>query len=147
MHRRGAQRSFYFLSLPYRYSVPLLLSYTILHWQVSQALFYVRVNLYDGKSNTFPRLTSTHIGGHQLLLICAIIVGSLTVITLLGPSVKPFRSVIPLAGSCSAGISAACHPPEYDVDAATEHIIWGQICLPGQRNPSTNSLSPLLGAG
>lgn len=39
---------------------------------------------------------------------------------------------MPLAGSCSAAISAACHPPE-DVDkarAAHGELVWGDTGLP-----------------
>ena len=34
---------------------------------------------------------------------------------------------MPLAGSCSAAISAACHPPEADVDASIKRIMWGVV--------------------
>ena len=44
---RGAQRSTYYLSLPYRYIVPLLLSSAVLHWLVLQSSYYVRVISYD----------------------------------------------------------------------------------------------------
>ena len=34
---------------------------------------------------------------------------------------------IPLAGSCSAAISAACHPPPGDDEASRKMVIWG-VC-------------------
>ena len=34
---------------------------------------------------------------------------------------------MPLAGSCSAAISAACYRPEEDVDAATKPVMWGVV--------------------
>lgn len=40
---QGAQRSSYFLSLPYRPSIPIIALSAILHWLVSQALFVVAV--------------------------------------------------------------------------------------------------------
>jgi hypothetical protein len=34
---------------------------------------------------------------------------------------------MPLASSCSAAISAACHPPEGDVDACLLPVQWGTV--------------------
>lgn len=36
-----------------------------------------------------------------------------------------FRMTMALAGRCSAVISAACHPPEKDTDAALQMVMWG----------------------
>lgn len=32
---------------------------------------------------------------------------------------------MPLASSCSAAISAACHPPKEDIDPSTKRVMWG----------------------
>ena len=37
---------------------------------------------------------------------------------------------MPLAGSCSAVISAACHPPAGDEQASTKPLMWG-ACASG----------------
>lgn len=34
---------------------------------------------------------------------------------------------MPLAFSCSAATSAACHPPPEDVDAALLPVMWGAV--------------------
>ena len=34
---------------------------------------------------------------------------------------------MPLAGSCSAAISAACHPPEGDEFASSKAVMFGEI--------------------
>ena len=34
---------------------------------------------------------------------------------------------MPLAGRCSAAISAACHPPEVDTNALTKALLWGVV--------------------
>ncbi|KAI0019744.1 hypothetical protein F4780DRAFT_430810 [Xylariomycetidae sp. FL0641] len=51
----GHQRSAYFLSLPYRYSIPLLIFSTLAHWLLSQVIFVVQtrgftydISLEDG---------------------------------------------------------------------------------------------------
>ncbi|CAI7664057.1 unnamed protein product [Penicillium glandicola] len=148
-NRKGAQRSFYFLSLPFRYSVPLMVTYTVLHWLVSQAIFYVQIYIYDADMHHDPSLDVDACGWSPIALIFTIIIGSLMVMALVGLAMRPFRSVIPLAGSCSAAISAACHPPEDDVDAALKPIMWGEIYLVSQESSrsSTDSLSPLAVAG
>ncbi|CAG8122705.1 unnamed protein product [Penicillium olsonii] len=146
-NRTGAQRSFYFLSLPYRYSLPLMLSYTMLHWLVSQAFFYVRVVLYDENSQHDSSLDVDTCGWSPIALLGAIIVGSLMTITLVGLSMRSFRSVIPLAGSCSAAISAACHPPGHDVNAAVKEIIWGEISSSDLRKMAAISPRSLVSPG
>ncbi|KAF7195075.1 hypothetical protein HII31_03543, partial [Pseudocercospora fuligena] len=44
---RGKQRSTYFLSLPYRYSIPLLVGSMVLHWLISQSFFLARISTND----------------------------------------------------------------------------------------------------
>lgn len=44
---RGYQRSSYFLSLPYRYSVPLMVASSVLHWLVSQSIFVIQTIAYE----------------------------------------------------------------------------------------------------
>jgi len=46
---------------------------------------------------------------------------------------KKYPLGMPLAGSCSAAIAAACHPPEEDVDASYEPLMWGAV----QMKPSS----------
>jgi hypothetical protein len=42
----GIQRSSYFISLPFRYGIPLNVSAGILHWSVSQSIFLARVTAF-----------------------------------------------------------------------------------------------------
>ncbi|KAI0967632.1 hypothetical protein F4678DRAFT_465232 [Xylaria arbuscula] len=46
---KSQQRKSYFLSLPYRYSIPLIIASAILHWILSQAFFVVQTRgfVYD----------------------------------------------------------------------------------------------------
>ncbi|KAF2175728.1 hypothetical protein K469DRAFT_743214 [Zopfia rhizophila CBS 207.26] len=43
----GEQRSTYFLQLPYRFALPLMVLSGVLHWLVSQSIFLVSIDLYD----------------------------------------------------------------------------------------------------
>lgn len=42
----GIQRSSYFVSMPARYGIPLMVSISILHWTVSQSLFVICIDRY-----------------------------------------------------------------------------------------------------
>ncbi|KAL5355107.1 hypothetical protein BJX96DRAFT_170355 [Aspergillus floccosus] len=124
---QGAQRSTYFLSLPYRYSIPLMVTYAVLHWMVSQSIFYVKVVMYDVAQNRVPSADVDACGWSPMALISSIAVGSVMVLALIALGLRKFRSCIPLAGSCSAAISATCHPPRGDSSAPLEAIIWGEV--------------------
>ncbi len=42
----GIQRSTYFLSIPWKYGIPLLVTMAFLHWSVSQSIFVTRIVSY-----------------------------------------------------------------------------------------------------
>jgi hypothetical protein len=122
------QRSTYWLSVPYQYAAPLLLFYGILHWLVSQSIYYVLVIPYDMQGH--PNLGSmvSALGYSPLPIFLSVLVGSLMICILIGISCQRLQSDMPLAGACSAAISAACHPPkDEDLDTAIlGPIRWGQ---------------------
>ncbi|OJJ84364.1 uncharacterized protein ASPGLDRAFT_125960, partial [Aspergillus glaucus CBS 516.65] len=122
---RGLQRSTYYLSLPYRYSIPLLASHALLHWLVSQSLFFVEVFPYNLTGILMPDYRLVACGHSPIAIIFTISLGFLMVCTIIGLGVGRFKSSIPLAASCSAAISAACHPPPGD-DHAVKPVMWGE---------------------
>lgn len=124
---KGQQRSTYYLQLPYRYSVPLLLASAALHWLVSQSLFLARVIVLDRHGIEDPSQSIATCGFSNIALLFVICLGSLLVLIVLGHGFRRFESMMPLARSCSATISAACHPPELDTDAASKPVKWGVV--------------------
>ena len=44
---KGAQRSTYWLQLPYRWSLPLMGTMAVLHWLISEAIFIVNIKVLD----------------------------------------------------------------------------------------------------
>ncbi|KAJ5373602.1 hypothetical protein N7517_005608 [Penicillium concentricum] len=126
---RGSQRSTYYLSLPYRYSIPLLIVSAVLHWLVSQSFFFVQVILFDrhGVPQTSPPEVLVTCGYSPVAIIFAIIVGGSLPIVALALGLRHFRSHMPLAGQCSAAISAACHPMTTAVDHAVNPMQWGEV--------------------
>jgi hypothetical protein len=45
-HPKGIQRSTYFVSMPMKYGVPLLIANALLHWLISQSMFLVSTTTY-----------------------------------------------------------------------------------------------------
>ncbi|KAF3005003.1 hypothetical protein E8E13_008650 [Curvularia kusanoi] len=58
--RRGNQRSTYFLSLPYRFAVPLMVVSALLHWLVSQSIFLVAIEVRPPPPLTFSFPPDSH---------------------------------------------------------------------------------------
>ncbi|KAL4924604.1 uncharacterized protein BDV17DRAFT_295240 [Aspergillus undulatus] len=128
---RRAQRSTYYLSLPYRYSFPLLSVSAILHWLVSQSLFFVQIIPFDMNGKEDPGEEITTVGHSPVAIIFAIIVGGLLPVVSMLLGLRRFKSSMPLVAQCSAAISAACHPATSnssdDADHALMPVQWGEI--------------------
>ncbi|KAK4890277.1 hypothetical protein LTR27_011038 [Elasticomyces elasticus] len=172
---RGLQRGTFTLTLTFRYAIPLMVTSCVMHWLVSQTVFVVATRgfSYSGTNATMPyvakpeldaALAGFSLKGALLLLI----VGSLAVVCVIGlgfvkspgrtvdPAPEPgngkavsgpSRIYMPLVCSCSAAISAACHPADDDGDAQWLPLTWGylktsdQWCFSTARNVSYPPLS------
>jgi hypothetical protein len=123
---KGQQRSTYHLSLPYWYSLPIMLVSAIMHWLLSQTLFFVQIDIIDidGSWRSDPIMAC---GYSALPMLPGFILAGVIPIVALGLGIRRYKSNMPLAGNCSAALSAHCHPPSDDVDAALKHVIWGRI--------------------
>lgn len=120
--REGAQRSGYYLQLPFRFSIPLTMASLLLHWLVSQSIFVVNVSMFDYTGAPIPPAYSGHLmtcGYSPIAIIFAISLGVLLIGVLLGFGFgATFHTGMPIAGSCSLAMAAACHP--CDEDSATD---------------------------
>ena len=137
----GAQRSTYFLQLPYRVSLPLMGLSGFLHYLVSQSIFFVAVDIYEVDGSAGSRIRPDTIIGDDsgwkscgyspIAIISVLILGIIMVIGGIAVGFIPFKPGINKAGSCSAAISAACHNSEWDgVDgytASTGRVKWGVV--------------------
>lgn len=124
---RGAQRSTYYLSLPYRYSIPLLIVSAVLHWLVSQSLFFVEIVPFDLHGVAQDGEEVVTCGYSPVAIIFAIIVGASLLVVAMLLGMRRFRSHMPLAGQCSAAISAACHPMTAGGNHALKPVQWGEV--------------------
>ncbi|PWY70808.1 hypothetical protein BO94DRAFT_502156 [Aspergillus sclerotioniger CBS 115572] len=127
----GSQRGTYYLSLPYRYSVPLLMASMLLHWLVSASLFYVEIIPFDTQGVASYSDQVIACGYAPIAIVFAIILGGVMTGTVMGLSRRQYKSRMPVASSCSAAISAACHP-QGGYDHALKPIMWGEIRMQSQ---------------
>jgi hypothetical protein len=132
----GAQRTEYFLQLPYRFGIPLMALSGTLHWLVSQAIFLVAIDFYDifgapGNRSGYDYQQNMKTCGYSpIAIVSVIILGTLMVAAIIAFGYIPYRRGMPLAGSCSMAISAACHFDQREYDGATaavEKVQWGVV--------------------
>jgi hypothetical protein len=128
----GQQRSTYFLQVPYRFGLPLLASSTILHWLVSQSLFFLRVDMYyRGVEQVDKKFTA--LGFSPVAILCALLVGIAVLLGAVGVGLMPARSIMPVVTPNSFAIAASCHSPEGDADAALQPVQWGETEASAQK--------------
>ena len=134
---RGAQRTTYFLQLPYRYALPVMALSGLLHWLVSQSIFLVAIARYDRDGNPVRAYSSAAGSSFQgeyltcgyspVAILGVILVGIVMVAVLLAQGLRRFAPGIPLVGTCSAAIAAACHLPAFEdtAKAGFRRLAWG----------------------
>jgi hypothetical protein len=132
----GSQRSTYFLSLPYRFGIPLVLLSGSLHWLVSQSIFVVAFDLYNDLGETITEgveigVMNRTIGYSPSAMLAVVVLGVVMVAAVVGIGFIPYVRGMPLAGSCSLAISAACHPEQGvgmgDFVLSEQELQWGVV--------------------
>ncbi|KAI5779603.1 hypothetical protein EDC01DRAFT_731135 [Geopyxis carbonaria] len=113
------QRSTYWLQLPYTYSVPLMILSGTLHWLASQSLFLLRGHYKD---ENFEEIDNTGVGFSSIGIILIIPTGALALVYIVLSGRSRVRNM-PLTGSCSLAISAACHVPDSTFKQREEMVI------------------------
>jgi hypothetical protein len=140
---RGEQRSSYFLQLPYRYAIPLLGFSAVMHWLVSQSIFLIAVERHDPLGN--PARDYYHVnyfkydadaaipGEHYscgwsplavLLVTCG---GVLMIAGAIGMGRRKYQPGMPLGGTNSAVIAAACHAAGEEENIECKKVKWGVV--------------------
>jgi hypothetical protein len=122
----GQQRDTYWLNVPFRYAIPMTILSGLFHWLASQSIFLVQITVTSSKTREAYRKIST-CGFSPVAIILCTILG--TIIAIGGLVIGRFRYAagMPVAGSCSAAISAACHPLPEDTNASILPVQWGAV--------------------
>ena len=134
----GYQRSTYFLQLPYRFGIPLVVLSGALHWLVSQSIFVVAFDPYDNEGKPIARseewgyaVATRTVGYSPTAMLAVIILGVAMVAAVIGFGYIPYKPEMPLAGSCSLAISAACHPEQHSGSVhgvlSEQKLQWGVV--------------------
>lgn len=112
----GEQRSTYFLSLPYRYGVPLIIASSTLHWLISQSLFFARIEFFFVDMYTLqflePHPGSISLDGVSLPLysclpiLLTVVLGFTLLFLVVGLGFRKLKGHMPVAGKfCSSSLS------------------------------------------
>jgi hypothetical protein len=125
---RGQQRNTYFLTVPFRYAFPMAVVSGTFHWLVSQSLFMVRITVTESRTRRIAEEESISTCGYSpLAIILTFVVAAVIALAGIAMGRLKYSAGMPLASSCSAAISAACHPPVEDVDAHLLPVQWGVV--------------------
>jgi hypothetical protein len=128
----GVYSEVLFLSLPWRVSIPLLVTMIVLHWLIPQSIFVALVQASDYGSGGATPLTSglepIGCGWSPFGIILSLIVGGTMIIWLwVAGFVVQYGNRMPLVRSSSMAIGAACHPPSTDTDASLKPVMYGVV--------------------
>ncbi|KAK0618775.1 hypothetical protein DIS24_g11536 [Lasiodiplodia hormozganensis] len=135
-HPRGSQRGTYFLQVPYRVGVPLMLFSGVLHLIISQSIFFVKVDGRDAHgadgdddASLNAATSAVTCGFSPLGMILTVVAAAVLSVFTVALGLRRLRpGGMPLAGSCSAAIAAACHGPEGTDECRP--VMWGVV--PGE---------------
>lgn len=135
---RGMQRSTSFLQMPFWWSVPIMAMMTCLHWAISQSIFFNMEDVFEyGRKKAFDAPlsllrqegvvdSSVSVAFSPQGIIISISVGiGMVIILWIAAGVIRLRGEMPIVRTCSAAISASCHRPSWDDDAALKTVSWG----------------------
>lgn len=128
----GMQRSSYMLSLPWSYAGPLMLSFVLLHWLISQSVFVVQTTAYSGgpDGRRMRASDASRVGFSPIGIMLTTSFGILLLAALVGNGFRRYenvpRGMVRIATS-SSGISAACRPDGEDSDARFFPVSFGVV--------------------
>jgi hypothetical protein len=124
---KGLQKSTYWLQVPLRYSIPLTVASFLLHWLASQSVFMVVIEILNDSSPRELDVKISTLGYSPVAMILTTILGTVILVGGLALACRRYPTGMPLAGSNSIFIAAACHPPEDDTSASTLPVQWGVV--------------------
>ncbi|MCJ1462005.1 hypothetical protein MMC07_000605 [Pseudocyphellaria aurata] len=130
----GSQRSSYFLQLPYRFAIPIMIVSGLLHWLVSQSIFFVSIETWTNGMgygyDDWATPDNFSCGYSPMAIIFVIILAVFMMLFGIGMGMKRYEPGIPVAGNCSVVLSAACHMEAEQFASskmASKPLQWGVV--------------------
>ncbi|PVH78040.1 hypothetical protein DL98DRAFT_636459 [Cadophora sp. DSE1049] len=133
----GKQRGTWLLGAPLGWGAAFLALQTLLHWLLSQSIFVVQINIFNKDGTPVPESASqdesrgryahlSNCGYSPIAIVFSIIAA---VVLLLLAVIFYFRRFPagspPVVSTCSAAISAACHPLSMNEEWMYGKFRWG----------------------
>ena len=106
---RGQQFSAHFLLLPHKISLPLMVLFGVLRWLISRSVFLAVVAEHAPHGKLESLVSRASCGYSSIAMTIIIVLGVLLVLITIAFGKQKYDGSIPLVGSCSLAISAACH--------------------------------------
>ena len=122
---QGAQRSTYYLQLPYRYAIVLMIISSLLHWLISQTIFLVNISVFDTNDLEQPAQAVSTCGWSATGLYTTLVAGLVMVAIAIGFGSRKYHPGMPIITSCSRAIAAACHPAPGDENVHLKALMYG----------------------
>ncbi|KAH6994637.1 hypothetical protein EDB82DRAFT_567348 [Fusarium venenatum] len=128
---QGNQRSRYFLQLPYKFSIPLLVTSILVHWMLSQSIFVVAIETWHHywyrDNGGYMSWALVSCGYSPIAMIFVVITAVLMAAAVAVTAYLRFPTFMPVVGSCSLAIAATCHDPDNrpQVVAPLYPLKWG----------------------
>ncbi|KAF7198491.1 hypothetical protein HII31_00230 [Pseudocercospora fuligena] len=137
----GKQRSTYFISLPYRYSLPLMIASGTMHWLISLSFFMGHIDIYshaaenitrhDNKPLEAPGYVYNQVKSQAAYstfpMLFVVLLGALMLAALIVLGFRKLDGRMPIVGSNSLAIANACKRPGDDEGAAYKKVSWGEL--------------------
>ena len=120
----GMQRSSYWLQFSYKYNVPLFIIFGILHWCVSQNIFFARVIFLNNENNVDSYESIFKCDYFNIVIISVIILGSIIVLMKIFFESRKYKTGMSFVENCNVVISAVCHFLKNDSNANLFSILW-----------------------
>ncbi|PKS08052.1 hypothetical protein jhhlp_006664 [Lomentospora prolificans] len=127
---KGAQKSRYMLQLPYRYGLPLLVFSALLHWLVSQSIFILAVET-SAESRGEAAIPEGEFdilscGYSPIAIILVLLISACFVLGIILVGMTKFASGMPVVGSRSLGMAAACQV-QHSFSNLCRGLQWGVL--------------------
>ncbi|KAG9229348.1 hypothetical protein BJ875DRAFT_500010 [Amylocarpus encephaloides] len=124
------QRSTHLLTLPIKYWIVNTPLWSGLHYLASQTVFFARVDILDHWLET-TEWSISQVGYSILGLILFFSISLVILCYAFGVSIQKMPNRMPLAATCSAALSAACHPRDAGENHHEKEVHWGVEVVKG----------------